>query len=228
MTTNNTVDLISFNARNAVRNTVFVRFGVMILIACFITSCAWLDEEFIDQTGIAQPERQEGGGGRMPDANRVQMMRQERMTSLNQAPGGGVVNTRSSSVKQNKTPSSTNKAPKEDTSFLKAGKEAYNVGDYKEAENKLKQFIDKYSASDSTPEALFFLGETYFRVKNYKKALTTYKKIDSEFSPYPKAGEALYKAGKCLEMLGQGSIAKRVFKKVTTKYPSFNPDNIID
>jgi tol-pal system protein YbgF len=102
------------------------------------------------------------------------------------------------------------------------------VGDYQGAEKNLKLFLDKHPASDSTPEALFFLGETYFRMKEYQKAMTTYKKIDSNFSLYPKAGEALYKAGKCLELLGNKSLAERVYKKVSAKYPSFDKNSIKD
>jgi tol-pal system protein YbgF len=124
--------------------------------------------------------------------------------------------------------SGQNRQSKEDTQLLQAGTEAYNIGDYNQAIGKLDQFINRYPDSDSVPEALFFLGQSYYRMKDYQKAMTTYKKIDSNFSLYPKAGEALYKVGKCLEALGNKDFAVRVFKKVAAKYPSFNKDNIKD
>ncbi len=207
--------------------------GIVFLALCLFTACAELDEYFTGDPRydsleeVQASERtsnmsQGGGGGMMPDANSIEQMRSSRMGSLNRSPGGGGMAGGMGGQ------STQNSQPPEDTQLLQAGIEAYNIGDYNQAIGKLDQFINRYPDSDSIPEALFFLGQSYYRMKDYQKAMTTYKKIDSNFSLYPKAAEALYKVGKCLEALGNKDFAARVFKKVAAKYPSFNKDNIKD
>lgn len=208
--------------------------GIVFFALCLFTACAELDEYFTGDPRYESLEEVQAserssnmsqGGGMMPDANSIEQMRASRMGSLNRSPGGGGM---SGGMSGSAGQSSQNRQPKEDTQALQAGIEAYNIGDYNQAIGKLDQFINRHPNSDSVPEALFFLGQSYYRIKDYQKAMTTYKKIDSNFSLYPKAGEALYKVGKCLEALGNKDFAVRVFKKVATKYPSFNKDNIKD
>jgi tol-pal system protein YbgF len=212
--------------------------GALFLIT-YLAGCAGLDEFLGEETTYNYTQTSGGSGGSgggqrggMPDGNMVAQMRSSRMSSLNRTPGavgGGMAGGGTAKSGGNATArSSRNKQPKEDTRQLQAGVEAYNIGDYKTAVKRFKQFLDLNTTSDSAPEALFFLGESYYRMKNYQKAMTSYKKIDSNYSLYPRAGEALYKAGKCLESLGNTTLAKRVFKKVAAKYPSFNKDNIKD
>lgn len=221
------------------RPRIYPLFLQSLLILGLLAGCAsWEDFEDGDDygyTGESQEKRGPGsggpmsrGGGMAPQASMIEQMRSSRMASLNQTPGMGASGGVSKSTIQRSSQSSQYKQPKEDTRILKAGIEAYNIGDYNGAVEKLKNFVDHFPASDSTPEAHFFLGESYYRMKEYQKALTNYKKIDSNFSLYPRAGEALYKAGKCLEAMGNEKLAKRVYKKVTAKYPSFKPDSIKD
>ena len=211
------------------------RLGMLFLALCLVTACAGWEEDYADDAEgrFAQSSMGPGGGGMSqrgmsPDVNMVEQMRASRMSSLSRSPGISAIRAMPESGGQVSSQTSRTRQPKEDKTLLEAGIEAYNVSDYKGAVEKLRQFLDKYPASDSTPEGLFFLGESYYRQKEYQKAMTIYKKIDVNFSPYPRAGEALYKAGKCLEALGNSVSAVRVYKKVANKYPSFNPDSIKD
>lgn len=203
------------------------------LMFCLIAGCAGFDEDFEnEQSFVGQSNTRSQGMG--PGASRIDQMRAARMSSLGS--GGSSVSANRSggssgnfgSTNQNTDQSRQQKAPKEDTRFLQSGVESYNIGNYQEAIGALTQFYNQYPASDSTPEALFFLGESYFKLGNYQKALTAYKKVDIDFTRYPRAGEALYKAGKCLAAMGNKTIAKRVFKKIKTKYPNFDPKSIRD
>lgn len=228
---------------NCAQNKKFARprlyplLGMLLLILSLLAGCAaWEDfEEENDYSYMegapsdrVNSDAASRSGGMIPNKSMIERMRSSRMSTLNQSPGtgmnGGVSKTESPRSSQSRQSSQ----PKEDTQTLQTGIEAYNIGDYNGAIEKFKKFVDQYPASDSTPEALFFLGESYYRMKEYQEAITNYKKIDNNFSLYPRAGEALFKAGKCLEAMGKEKLAKRVFKKVTAKYPSFKPDSIKD
>ncbi len=204
--------------------------GIIFLTLGLLSACAFLDEDTggdprYGSVGEVQANERSGNisqaGGMMPDANSIEQMRASRMGSLNRSPGGGMGGAMGGQSGQSRQ-------PQENTQALQTGIDAYNIGNYSEAAGKLKQFIDQTPDSDAMPEALFFLGQSYYRAKDYQRAMTTFKKIDSNFSLYPKAAEALYMVGKCLEIMGNKEIAKRVFKKVAAKYPAFNKDNITD
>jgi len=219
------------------RHRLYLLLGVLFLSVSILNGCAaWEDFEeendynymegspsdMVNSDGASQ------SGRMIPNLSTIERMRSSRMTSLNQTPGTGMNSGVSKTESPRSSQSRQSSQPKEDTRTLQAGIESYNIGDYNGAIEKFKKFVDQYPASDSTPEALFFLGESYYRMKEYQQAITNYKKVDNNFSLYPRAGEALFKAGKCLEAMGKEKLAKRVFKKVTAKYPSFKPDSIKD
>ncbi len=176
------------------KRRAYHQLGILLSVFCLICACAEFDEPVYDSVEDVRANERSSNlsqrQGMIPDTSMIEQMRTSRMASLNQSDGARMPG----SARQ----TGQNKQQKENTQNLQSGIEAYNLGDYKGAINKLKQFVDQHPASDSTPEAIFHLGESHYRLKEYQKAMNYYKNIDSNFSLYPRAGEALYRVGKCL------------------------------
>jgi tol-pal system protein YbgF len=88
------------------------------------------------------------------------------------------------------------------------------------AESEFKAFVDKYPKDKLVPDAVFYLGETYFQRGRYREAAEQYLKISSDFSKTAKAPDSLLRLGQSLDKLGAKEQACAAFAEVGRKYPS--------
>jgi TolA-binding protein len=151
-----------------------------------------------------------------PDLDRMERMR-ARMY------GGGGLSGTATGPRTSATATTTSNKADASSESLKQGKESFEAGQYEQAAAEFEAFLSKNEYGDQTPEALYYLGESYYHLGKYKEAIKSYRKIDQMFQLYSLAPNAVYKMAKCYEKLGQSKYSAAIFKKLKTKYPHFNP-----
>jgi tol-pal system protein YbgF len=103
---------------------------------------------------------------------------------------------------------------------------AYNVafkalqaGDYVQASRQFRSFIQQYPNHALTPNAYYWLGESYYVTMNYPVALESFQHLLSQFPQSEKAPDALLKIGYSQLELKQDAAARATLSSVKTKYP---------
>ena len=104
-----------------------------------------------------------------------------------------------------------------------AAVEAYRNGQYAQAEEQLRAFLIANSGNRLTPDAIFFLGETYFQRSRPREAAEQYLKLSTDFSKSARAPEGMLRLGQSLAMLGSGEQACATFAEVGKRYPTASP-----
>lgn len=92
-------------------------------------------------------------------------------------------------------------------------------GDYAQASRGFRGFIQQYPDHALTPNAFYWLGESYYVTMNYPVALETFQRLLSQFPQSDKVPDALLKVGYSQLELKQTDAAKATLKSVTAKYP---------
>ncbi|WP_158881616.1 tol-pal system protein YbgF [Rhodanobacter sp. L36] len=96
---------------------------------------------------------------------------------------------------------------------------ALRAGDYVQASRSFRSFIQQYPNQPLTPNAWYWLGESYYVTMNYPVALESFQHLLSQFPQSDKAPDALLKVGYSQLELKQDAAAKASLTSVTTKYP---------
>ena len=97
---------------------------------------------------------------------------------------------------------------------------AFKEGQYEVAEQRFRSYLEKNPKERLTPEAIFYLGESYFRRARAREAAEQYLKVTVDFPRAVRAPEALVKLGLSLEKLGAKEQACAAFGEVGRKYPA--------
>ena len=97
---------------------------------------------------------------------------------------------------------------------------AFREGQYEVAEQRFRSYLEKNPKERLTPEAIFYLGESYFRRARAREAAEQYLKVTVDFPRAVRAPEALVKLGLSLEKLGAKEQACAAFGEVGRKYPA--------
>lgn len=100
------------------------------------------------------------------------------------------------------------------------GMAAFKNGQFELAETHLRAYLDAHPKERLSPEAIFFLGESYFRRARVRDAAEQYLKVSTDFPRAPRAPESLVRLGLALEKLGAKEQACAAFGEVQRKYPS--------
>lgn len=96
---------------------------------------------------------------------------------------------------------------------------AIRAGDYVNASRDFRGFIQKYPDHALTPNALYWLGESYYATTSYPVALESFQRLLSQFPQSDKAPDALLKVGYTQLELKQDAAAKATLASVISKYP---------
>ena len=95
----------------------------------------------------------------------------------------------------------------------------YNRDIFSEATKYYKDVVDNYK-DETTSEALFKLGDSYFAQKKYAEALPNFQRVAILYSNREElAAESLLKAGECQDKLGNKQEAKASYEKLVAAYP---------
>jgi tol-pal system protein YbgF len=105
-------------------------------------------------------------------------------------------------------------------SQFNAALEAYKAGQYDVAETQFKTFLAANASHKLTPEAIFFLGETYLQRSRPREAAEQYLRLSTDFARSPRAPEGMMRLGQSLAMLGNAEQACATFAEVSRRYPT--------
>lgn len=97
--------------------------------------------------------------------------------------------------------------------------QAISSGDYVKASRGFRSFIQKYPDHALTPNAWYWLGQSYYVTMNYQVALEAFKQLLEQFPKNAKAPDAMLKVGYCELELKQTDAGKTTLKQVMAKYP---------
>jgi len=100
--------------------------------------------------------------------------------------------------------------------------QAFNAlkdGRYAESARRFQAFISQYPASELTPNAYYWLGESYYVTQNYPVSLDTFQKLLAQYPNSQKAPDALLKVGYCQYEMKQWDQAENTLNQVVQKYP---------
>ncbi|HET6807392.1 MAG TPA: tol-pal system protein YbgF [Frateuria sp.] len=98
--------------------------------------------------------------------------------------------------------------------------QALRGGDYAQASRGFRSFIQQYPDNTLTPNAWYWLGESYYVTMNYPVALEAFQRLLSQFPQSEKAPDALLKVGYSQLELKQTDAGKATLQQVTSKYPN--------
>lgn len=96
---------------------------------------------------------------------------------------------------------------------------ALKAGDYVQSARLFQAFIETYPQGAYAPNALYWLGESYYVTQNYEMALVQFQSLLERFPTHDKAPGAMLKVGLSQIGLKQVETAERTLAEVSSKYP---------
>ncbi|MBQ3695828.1 MAG: tol-pal system protein YbgF [Alphaproteobacteria bacterium] len=100
---------------------------------------------------------------------------------------------------------------------------AYNLlqkNDYKNAEEQFLSFIKDFENSELRPNAIYWLGETYYAQQQFEKAVGQFADVFAKYPKSTKAPDALLKMGLSMISLNQKTEACTAFIALPNEYPT--------
>lgn len=116
-----------------------------------------------------------------------------------------------------------------------AEQEGYNValerlraGQYQQAINDFRAFIDTYPNSSLNDNAYYWLGEAYYISRDFDNAKQTYLALGSQYPSSEKLPDTLLKLGYVYSELGDYEKSKQVLNKLIEAFPGSNAANLAE
>jgi tol-pal system protein YbgF len=94
------------------------------------------------------------------------------------------------------------------------------AGRYADASSQFLAFLQQHPNGVYTPNALYWLGESYYVTQNYDPAREQFQALVERYPTHDKAPGALLKLGLAQQGLKQLEAAERTFAEVVAKYPN--------
>jgi tol-pal system protein YbgF len=120
-------------------------------------------------------------------------------------------------------------APAESAAQKSAALNAYNAafkslkaGDYVSSSRGFREFIEKYPNDALTPNAFYWLGESYYATTNYQVAVEAFKHLLNQYPQSDKVPDATLKLGYSQLEMKQTDAGTATLKSVVSKYPNSN------
>ncbi len=106
--------------------------------------------------------------------------------------------------------------------------DALKNGDYVEAARRLRDFLAAYPDGQLAPNALYWLGESYYVTQNYELAGAQFRALLDRYPTHDKAPGALLKLGLAQYGLRQYATADATLRAVVQRYPGTDVARIAD
>lgn len=97
--------------------------------------------------------------------------------------------------------------------------EQYNKKNHNEAIELFERFVILYPQDTLTPNALYWIGETYYSQKKFSEALSYFHRVIVDFSNSKKVPSALLKEIFCLDELGMEKEANGARAEIMARFP---------
>ena len=95
----------------------------------------------------------------------------------------------------------------------------FRDGDLDGARQGFAAFLRDHQNSDLSPNARYWLGESYYGKKDYKQAIDSYDRVEQDFPQSEKVPAAILKKGYAYLAMNDKKRASAAFKQVVTLYP---------
>jgi len=97
--------------------------------------------------------------------------------------------------------------------------ESFQKGDYPQALEGFRQFVDRYPQSELADNALFWIGECHFMQGRYQEAIAAYQDVLDRYPKGNKVAYAILKQGAAFEKLGDTTAARILYERVVEQHP---------
>jgi tol-pal system protein YbgF len=94
------------------------------------------------------------------------------------------------------------------------------AGQYPEAETGFKAFLAANPAHRLSPDAIFYIGETYLQRSRPREAAEQFLKVTTDYSKSPRAPESMVRLGQTLAALGNSDQACATLGEFGKRYPT--------
>jgi tol-pal system protein YbgF len=98
--------------------------------------------------------------------------------------------------------------------------QAFQAGQYPEAEAGFKSFLAANPGHRLTPDAVFYVGETYLQRSRPREAAEQYLKVTTDYSKSTRAPESMVRLGQTLAALGNSQQACATLTEFGKRYPT--------
>ncbi|WP_027720214.1 tol-pal system protein YbgF [Maridesulfovibrio zosterae] len=95
-----------------------------------------------------------------------------------------------------------------------------------EARNLLTQYLTDNSSSKLAPNALYWIGETYYSEKNFAQSILKFKEVSRRFPKAGKVPDSMLKIGLAYDKLGDRENAVFYLRTLIDEYPKSDPAKI--
>ncbi|HVR80635.1 MAG TPA: tol-pal system protein YbgF [Luteimonas sp.] len=106
--------------------------------------------------------------------------------------------------------------------------DALKAGRYADSASLFQQFLQAYPSGSYAPNALYWLGESYYVTQNYAMAQQQFQTLLDRYPTHDKAAGALLKVGLSQYGLKQMDAAEATLAQVTQRYPGSDPARTAD
>jgi tol-pal system protein YbgF len=101
-----------------------------------------------------------------------------------------------------------------------AALQAFQTGQYPEAEAGFKAFLAANPSHRLSPDALFYIGETYLQRSRPREAAEQYLRVTTDYSKSSRAPESMVRLGQTLAALGNNEQACATLTEFGKRYPA--------
>jgi tol-pal system protein YbgF len=101
-----------------------------------------------------------------------------------------------------------------------AALQAFQAGQYPEAETGFKAFLAANPAHRLTPDAIYYIGETYLERSRPREAAEQFLKVTTDYSRSSRAPESMVRLGQTLAALGNSDQACATLGEFGKRYPT--------
>jgi tol-pal system protein YbgF len=101
-----------------------------------------------------------------------------------------------------------------------AALQAFQAGQFPEAETGFKGFLAANPAHRLTPDAVFYIGETYLQRSRPREAAEQFLKVTTDYSKSSRAPESMVRLGQSLAALGNSEQACATLTEFGKRYPA--------
>lgn len=104
--------------------------------------------------------------------------------------------------------------------YKQALRQVREKGDFAGGRQTFQRFLLASPNHPLAPNAMYWVGETYYGDKDYENAIVQFQEILQKHPQHPKAASALLKQGLAFHALGDDKSALILFQKVVTSFPA--------
>ena len=93
------------------------------------------------------------------------------------------------------------------------------LGSYDLSVQGFKNYLVRFPGAPNTPDAQYYLGESYYSLSRYLEAVAEYQNVVKEYSRSRLVPSCYLKSGYCYQELEERQLAEKMFRELISLYP---------